>query len=61
MSLKSIEEKLAGSSFMRVHRSYIVNLNNIEVIELNQIIFDKTRITVSDKYRDQFQKFLESR
>lgn len=61
MSLKLLEEKLAGSSFMRVHRSYIVNLNNIEVIERNQIIFGKTRITVSEKYRDQFQQFLESR
>lgn len=57
-SLKTLESKLPVSDFMRVHRSYIVNLNRIETIERFRIIFGKTYIPVSDQYKDVFQKFL---
>lgn len=57
-SLKTLETKLPVSDFMRVHRSYIVNLNCIETIERFRIIFGKTYIPVSDQYKDVFQKFL---
>jgi DNA-binding LytR/AlgR family response regulator len=57
-SLKTLESKLPVSDFMRVHRSYIVNLNRIETIERFRIVFGKTFIPVSDQYKDVFQKFL---
>lgn len=57
-SLKTLESKLPVSHFMRVHRSYIVNLNRIETIERLRIVFDKVYIPVSDQYKDAFQKFL---
>jgi len=57
-SLKTLEAKLPVSDFMRVHRSYIVNLNRIETIERFRIVFGKTYIPVSDQYKDVFQKFL---
>lgn len=57
-SLKTLEAKLPVSDFMRVHRSYIVNLNRIETIERFRIIFGKVYIPVSDQYKDAFQKFL---
>jgi DNA-binding LytR/AlgR family response regulator len=34
--LKTLEESLPGSSFMRVHRSYLVNLHKIEALNDNQ-------------------------
>jgi len=58
-TLKNIEEKLPSSSFMRVHRSFIVNLNKIQTIERFRIIFDETLIPVSDQYKDKFQQFLD--
>lgn len=58
MSLKSLEEKLPEARFMRVHRSFIVNLNEVTTIERSRIIFDKTYIPVSDQYKDRFQEFL---
>lgn len=58
-SIKSLEQKLPGEKFMRVHRSYIVNLNRIETIERSRIIFGKTFIPVSDQYKDKFQEFLD--
>ena len=57
-SLKSLENKLPESRFMRVHRSFIVNLEKIETIERSRIIFGKVYIPVSDLYKDKFQEFL---
>ena len=58
MSLKSLEDELPESQFMRVHRSYIVSLNNIDVIERSQILINDQRITVSDQYKPQFLAFI---
>ncbi|MBV5315950.1 MAG: response regulator transcription factor [Prolixibacteraceae bacterium] len=60
LSLKSIEEQLPSDRFMRVHRSYIVNLAKISVIERNRIVFDgKTYIPVSDQYKEKFQEYID--
>jgi two-component system, LytTR family, response regulator LytT len=60
VSMKSIEEQLPSDIFMRVHRSFIVNLKRIKVIERNRIVFDNSvYIPVGDQYRDAFQKFVE--
>lgn len=58
MSLKSLEQELPEAQFMRVHRSFIVSLKNIEVIERSQIIINKQRITVSDQYKSKFLSFI---
>lgn len=57
--LHSLEEQLPSSRFMRVHRSYIVNLERISSIEHSRIIFDgKVYIPVSEQYKEFFQKYL---
>ena len=59
MSMKKMEEYLPEKSFMRVHRSFIVNLNQITTIERNRIIFDgKVYIPVSEQYKEKFQQYL---
>jgi DNA-binding LytR/AlgR family response regulator len=50
-TLKSIEEKLPPSKFMRVHRSYIVALNKIDFIEEGVININGTPIPVADAFR----------
>uniref|UniRef100_UPI0025B9EFA6 LytTR family DNA-binding domain-containing protein n=1 Tax=Marinilabilia sp. TaxID=2021252 RepID=UPI0025B9EFA6 len=45
--LKSFEEKLSPKDFMRVHRSFIVNLSNVTGFEGNTLFIDKTRIPVT--------------
>jgi len=58
LSMKSLEERLPDW-FMRVHRSYIVNLNQITTIERHRIIFDKeVYIPVSDQYKEAFQEYV---
>lgn len=58
-TMKLLESKLPGSKFMRVHRSFIVNLEKIDTIERSRIVFGKTYIPVSDQYKDKFQDFLD--
>lgn len=58
LSMKKLEERLP-KHFMRVHRSYIVNLQQIQQIERGRIVMDKaTYIPVSDGYKDAFNQFL---
>ena len=58
MSLKSLQEELPETQFMRVHRSFIVSLKNIEEIERSQIIINNQRITVSEQYKPKFLAFV---
>lgn len=58
MSLKTLEEELSSDQFMRVHRSFIVALNNIDTIERSQILINNQRITISDQYRSRFLEFV---
>jgi len=58
--LKVIEEQLPKDKFMRVHRSFIVNLDRIKVIERNRIVFDhNVYIPVGDQYKESFQAFVD--
>ena len=58
--LKVIEEQLPKDKFMRVHRSFIVNLDRVKVIERNRIIFDHNiYIPVGDQYKESFQTFID--
>jgi len=61
LSMKSLEEKLPDSRFMRVHRSFIVNLDKITLVERFRIVFDKVHIPVSENYKEKFQEFLNER
>lgn len=54
MSMKEIEEILPQDRFMRVHRSFIVNLNRVEVVERSRIVFGKVFIPISDAKKDEF-------
>jgi DNA-binding LytR/AlgR family response regulator len=58
MSMQSLEEKLPEKQFMRVHRSFIVNLDKIKTIERNCIVFGKEYIPVSESYKAKFMDFL---
>lgn len=59
LSLKSVAEKLPSTRFMRVHRSFIVNLSKITTIERNRIVFGKEYIPVGDQYKEIFQNYID--
>ena len=59
LSMKKIEERLPPQQFMRVHRSYIVNLQKIMEISRLRIIFDNNVcIPVGDSYKDNFLDYI---
>jgi len=60
LSLKSLEATLPENMFMRVHKSYIVNLQKVIVIEHNEIVYDDgVIIPVSNQYKSKFQEFVD--
>jgi two-component system LytT family response regulator len=62
MSLKKLEVILPSAVFMRVHRSFIVNMQKINAIERSRILFDgHNPIPVSDQYKQQFKRLVDNR
>ena len=61
ISMHTIEEALPSSMFMRIHRSYIVNMSKIEVVERGQIVFGDKYLPVSDSYKERVQEYINSR
>ena len=57
--MKSFSEELDPSKFLRVHKSFIVNLEKIDFVEGNMIQIGGTTIPIGQAYKDEFkQKFL---
>lgn len=54
MTLREIEEFLPSDTFMRVHRSFIVNIPLVEIVERNRIVFGKTYVPISENKREEF-------
>lgn len=52
-TLSSIEEKLDKTSFLRVHRSYIVNLSKIKDIQGNTLLIEGNIIPISKSHKDE--------
>jgi DNA-binding LytR/AlgR family response regulator len=51
-TLKKIESKLPSQSFLKIHRSYIVQLSKIEDIEDSNVIIAKNKIPISRSQRE---------
>ena len=61
LSMKKMEERLPDS-FMRIHRSYIINLNMIQEVNKNRVKMDaSTLLPIGDMYKDAFQAYLETK
>ena len=61
LSMKKLEERLPAN-FMRIHRSYIINLNKIEEVTKNRVILDQeTFLPIGDIYKEMFQRYLDAK
>lgn len=62
LSMKKIEEHLPSSMFMRIHRSFIINLNKIIEIKKNHVVLDgDVSLPIGDNYKDAFMNYLNNR
>ena len=61
LSMKKMEEHLPNN-FMRIHRSYIINLDKIQEVNKNRVIMDSdTYLPIGDLYKDAFQAYLDTK
>jgi DNA-binding LytR/AlgR family response regulator len=61
LSMKKMEERLPNN-FMRVHRSYIINLDKIQEVNKNRVIMDAdTYLPIGDLYKEAFQTYLDKK
>ncbi|MCP4437717.1 MAG: response regulator transcription factor [Aureispira sp.] len=55
-TLKKVEAKLLNHGFMRIHRSYLVNLKHISKIGFRQVFIDKEEIPISESQKQELLK-----
>ena len=60
MSMSKMMGKLPEADFMRVHKSYIIGLNHIQLIQNNRVVIDEKEIPISNSYKEAFLEFVES-
>lgn len=59
LSMKKMEERLDGHCFMRVHKSYIINMHHIAEINKSRILLDTgADVPIGDSYRDKLQDYV---
>ncbi|MBR6979510.1 MAG: response regulator transcription factor [Prevotella sp.] len=61
LSMKKMEERLPDN-FMRIHRSYIINLHKIQEVNKNRVIMDAdTYLPIGESYKEAFQTYMSTR
>ncbi|MEO1010815.1 MAG: response regulator transcription factor [Bacteroidota bacterium] len=56
LSFREMAAKLPSTSFYRVHRSYLVNVNHVDSIQRNRILIHEVRIPIGESYKGDFMK-----
>lgn len=59
-NLKYFEEHLSSSTFCKIHRSYLVNLNHIQSYSNSSVKILNTDLPVSDSYRENLKNMMVS-
>ncbi len=55
-NLKMLEHKLAEHQFIRIHRSYLINLRAVDGIEEDVVLIKENHLPVGKTYREEFMK-----
>ena len=60
LSMKKIEESLPAGDFMRVHRSYLVNLNKVKEVSKMRLVYDGgVYVPIGEMYKDAFYEYID--
>ncbi len=60
MNMKDLEKDLPGEQFLRIHQSYIINIDGITSINNDKVNIAGEFLPVSQTYKQTFKKFLEN-
>ena len=62
LSMKKIEERLGETDFMRIHKSFIINLHHIAEINRSRVVLDDgAEIPIGDSYRDKLNDYISKK
>ena len=62
LSMKKIEEHLSAHMFMRIHRSFIINLNKIVEVKKSHVVLEgNVSLPIGDNYKDAFNNYLNKK
>ena len=61
MSMKSIEEELPSSQFIRIHKSYIISKDAITAVKKTSVFMDSMELPVGDMYKEAVEEFTGNR
>lgn len=53
-----MEQTLPAGDFKRIHRSHIVNINQIEG---NEVVIDRHRLAISKRMKDAFMRLIQEK
>ena len=60
LSMKKIEESLPTGDFMRVHRSYLINLNKVKEVSKMRLVYDGgVYVPIGEMYKDAFFEYID--
>lgn len=58
-NLKDFESKLPEDQFIRVHRSYIISIDQVDTISRNEICIGHNTIPIGNAYKPGFDEMIE--
>lgn len=62
LSMKKMEERLGEVDFMRIHKSFIINLHHITEINRSRVVLDDgAEIPIGDSYRDKLNDYVSKK
>ena len=60
LSMKKIEESLPAGDFMRIHRSYLINLNKVKEVSKMRLVYDGgVYVPIGEMYKDAFFEYID--
>lgn len=59
--MKALEEQLPADKFIRIHNSYIVAVQAIDVVQKSEVHIGTVSLPIGDTYRKSFREFIEKK
>ncbi|TDN39789.1 response regulator transcription factor [Hymenobacter sp. UV11] len=61
LTLRELAEQLPQPPFVRVHKSYIISLDHLRLVDGHSLYIGQEEITVGETYRDEFFKLIREK
>lgn len=58
MTLKAMEERLAGAPFIRIHKSFLVSIPHVTAVKRDTIYLGGRELPIGDTYREQVERIV---